>query len=224
MVALMALVTLVTAGAGTVLAAAPQADEVVFDAVVTVHWADPDHGPMAGAVVRIFWYHHIDDIHGIVPLGDPIDASGNATIVGVPRPAPGSDPVFLDIFGDLQTSTIDDAGCTRFEGWSAQERGVTAALALDLVLETSARSLSVNCPNPTPRPVPAVVGFPPQGGNVAGVTGRPQITPPATDMPDEPARPVESPLLLCLLALIAMASFVVPTASLAVVRRHSLDR
>jgi hypothetical protein len=218
-VALLATLTLITGGAGTVLAADPQ-DDVVFDGVVTVHWADGDHGPMAGAVVRVFFYHDGDPIPGIVPLGDPMDAAGVAVVTGVPRPAQGSTPLFLDIRGDLRTSTIDEEGCTRFESWLAQAKGVPAGVAVDVVLETESQSLQLNCPNSTPRPVPGVVGFPPSSGNVAGVTSRPQITPPATDVTGRGA-PAESPVLPALLTLFALAAMVVPAASLALGRRNS---
>ena len=220
--ALAAMVTLSTGGAGAVLAADPQADDVVFDGVVTVHWTDSDHGPMAGAVIRVLFYHDGDPIPGIVPLGDPMDASGVAVITGVPRPAEGSTPLFLDVRGDLRTSTIDDAGCTRFESWLAQAKHVTAGLTVDVVLETESKSVQVvNCPDPTPRPTPGVVGFPPAG--VAGVTGRPQITPPATDVTGR-ATPGESPVVPGLLALLALAAIVVLAASVSFARRDPRDR
>jgi hypothetical protein len=207
---------MITGGAGTVLAAD------VFDGAVTVHWSDSDHGPMAGAVIRIFYYHDGDPIPGIVPLGDPMDASGTVVITGVPRPAEGSTPLFLDIRGDLRTSTIDDAGCTRIESWLAQAKHVSAGLAVDVVLETESKSLQVvNCPDTTPRPTPGVVGFPPAG--VAGVTGRPQITPPATDGTGG-ATPPESPLIPAILALLDLATIVVLTAAIALTRRDRRAR
>jgi hypothetical protein len=224
-VALAAVLTLITVGAGAVLAADPQADEVVFDGVVTVHWADIDHGPMAGAVVRVFYYNDGNSIPGIVPLGDPMDADGLAVITGVPLAAPGSTPLLLDIRGDLRTSTIDEEGCTRIEGWLAQAKSVPAGLAVDVVLETEAQSRQLNCPDPATRPSPGVVGFPPSSsGNILGATGRPQITPPATDVTGGGAPPVESPPLPAILALVVLATMVVPAASLAFVQRYSRHR
>ena len=195
-------------------------DPVLFDGVVTVHWADADDGPMAGAVVRIFYYHAGDDIHGIVPLGAPMNANGVAVISRAPRAAEGAAPLLLDVFGELETSTTDEAGCTRFEGWSAQQTAVSAGLAIDVVLTTGAKSLFVNCPNPTLHPAPVVGGAPlPPAGNVLGATGRPQVTPPDTDAaPSLTDAEATSPFVPLLLALVALAAIVAPAGSLAFAR------
>ena len=225
-VALLAMLALFTGGAGAVLAADPQADPVVFDGVVTVHWADADDGPMSGAVVRIFFYHAGDEIQGIVPLGAPLDAKGEAVITGVPRAADGAEPLLLDVFGDLETSTIDEAGCTRFEGWSAQQRAVSAGVSVDIVLETSTKSLHINCPNPTRRPAPIVVGVPAApAGSVLGATSRPQVTPPDTDAATDPTEVVGvAPFVPVLLALLGLTAALAPVSSLAFARIRPATR
>ena len=222
-VGLLATTTLLISGAGSAFAADPQADTVVFDGVVTVHWADADDGPMVGAVIRIFFYHAGDEIQGIVPLGSPLDAQGTAVITGAPRAAEGTPPLFLDVFGDLHTSTIDEAGCTRLEGWSAEKQTVSAGDSVDVVLETGAKSLQVNCPDATPRPAPNVVGVRPSGsGSVLGATGRPQVTPPDTDAAAGPTEPVgQTPSVAPLLALLALAATLLPVGSLAFSRARS---
>lgn len=228
-VALSALLILFTGGADLALGADPQADDVVFDAVVSVHWVDSDHGPMEGATVRIFFYHDGDPIPGIVPLGDPIDADGNAVITDAPRPAEGSTPLLLDVFGDLTTSTIDEQGCTRIESWSAQQKGVTADLAVDVVLLTSAQSVSVNCPDATPTPsatatdpgAPTPTTPPTPASSVLGATGQPPITPPATDATGGTAAPTESPFVAVFLALVALAVVFLPASSRTYARRYS---
>ncbi len=225
-VALLAMLSLFTGGAGAVLAAAPQADTVVFDGVVTVHWADADDGPMTGAIVRIFFYHPGDEIPGIVPLGAPLDAQGRAVITGVPRAAEGAEPLLLDVFGDLETSTIDEAGCTRFEGWSAQQSAVAADVSVDVDLETSTKSLHVNCPTATTRPAPIVIGVrPAPAGTVLGATGRPQITPPDTDAAIRPTDAVgEAPFVPILLGLLALTAAVAPVSALAFARTRPAAR
>jgi hypothetical protein len=223
--ALSALLFLFTGALGA-LAAEPQAGDVVFDGVVTVHWADADHGPMAGAVVRIFYHHEGDPIPGIVPLGAPMGADGVTVITGVARPAEGAEPLALDIFGDLDTSTIDEAGCTSFESWSAQLTGVPAGPTIDVTIETSAQGSFVNCPNPTIRPAPVVVGVPPAStGGVQGATGRPQITPPATDGVRGSVAPASgTPLLPALLALLALAVVLAPAGARSIAHHRTASR
>ncbi len=237
-VALSALLLLFTGAAGAVLAADPQSNDVVFDGVATVHWADSDHGPMEGAVVRISFYHDGDEMPGIVPLGPLMDADGVAVITGVPRPAEGATPLFLDVRGDLQTSTIDEAGCTRIESWLAQSKGVAADLTVDVFLETEAQSLQLNCPAQTPTPTPGAVdptptptptatpgavdptptASPSSSGDVLGATGLPQVTPPATDATGGHPAPSESPFVPALLALVALAVILTSAATLPVAR------
>ena len=208
---------LAMAGAGAVVAADPTAADVVMDGVVTIHHVDADDGPMAGATVRVSWYREGDEIHAILPAVT-LDAAGTAVVTGVPRPNEGAAPVLLDVRSDRATATVDAAGCTQYESWLAESRAVPSGPAVDVVLSTSLKSIEVNCPEPTPTPDavdPAPTAAATRGGAVLGATGRPQITPPATDAVDgRGAAPAASPFVPILLALVALASLLVPVASL----------
>jgi hypothetical protein len=226
-VALTAGLIMSIAGAGAALAADPTTD-VVADGVVTVTWIDPDEGPIAGASIEISYYRDGDENHGSLPAATT-DSDGAIVISGVPRPAEGAAPLLLDIRGELSTATIDDAGCTTTEGWQAQSKGVAAALAVDVVLSSSTKSISVACPEPTP--TPDVVDPPPTpdptatpGGAVLGATGQPQVTPPATDAVAGSAGPAGSPFMPVLLALVGLAVLVVPATSLAFARAQARPR
>ena len=209
------------AGVGAALAADPTSN-VVADGVVTVTWIDPDDGPIAGASIEISFYHEGDENRESLPAATT-DVDGAVVIPAVPRPAEGALPLVLDIRGELSVATVDDAGCTTTEGWQAESNGVAAALAVDVVLSSSTKSISVTCPEPTP--TPDVVDPPPTpdptatpGGAVLGATGRPQVTPPATDAVDGSAGPAGSPFMPVLLALVALAVLIVPATSFAFAR------
>ncbi len=238
-VALTAGLIMSIAGAGAALAADPTTD-VVADGVVSVTWVDPDDGPMAGASIEISFYHEGDENPGSLPAATT-DSDGAVVITGVPRPAEGALPLLLDIRGELATATIDDAGCTTSEGWLAESKGVTAALAVDVVLSSDTKSISVTCPEPTPTPddvdptptpdptatpdvdpTPAPTATP--GGAVLGATGMPQVTPPATDAVGGSAEPAGSPFMPVFLALVGLAVLIVPATSLALARAQARPR
>lgn len=240
-VALTAGLMISMASAGAVLAGEPAPDDVVMDGVVTVTWVDPDDGPMAGASIQITFYHEGDESPASLPAAI-MGSEGAVVIAGVPRPAEGATPLLLDIRGDRSVATVDDAGCTTLEGWQAESRGLASDLAIDVVLASETKSISVNCPEPTPTPdvvdptptpeptaTPDVIQPTPaptatQGGAVLGATGLPQVTPPATDAVGGPAEPSASQSFPVLLALVALAMIVVPATSLAFARRHSGPR
>lgn len=135
------------AGAGSVLAADPAADGIVFDGVVRVQWVDRVDGVMAGAAVRVFFYHDGDPFPGIVGGTFITNGRGVAIITGVPRAIEGADPVLLDIRADLATSTLDDAGCTTYQSWIAQRSGLTSRPIASVLLQTTSRTWPVvNCP------------------------------------------------------------------------------
>jgi len=226
-VALTAGLTMSIAMAGAALAADPTTD-VVADGVVTVTWIDPDDGPMVGASIEISFYHEGDENRESLPAATT-DSDGAVVITGVPRPAEGALPLLLDIRGELATATVDDAGCTTTEGWQAESKGVVATLAVDVVLSSSTKSISVTCPEPTPTPevvdpTPAPDPTATPGGAVLGATGRPQVTPPATDAVDGSAGPAGSPFMPVLLALLGLAVLIVPATSLAFARAQQRPR
>jgi hypothetical protein len=213
--------------AGAALAADPTTD-VVADGVVTVTWIDPDDGPIAGASIEISFYHEGDENRESLPAATT-DADGAVVIPAVPRPAEGASPLLLDIRGELAIATVDEAGCTTTEGWQAESKGVAAALAVDVVLSSSTKSISVRCPEPTP--TPDIVDPPPTpdptatpGGAVLGATGRPQVTLPATDAVDGSAEPAGSPFMPVFLALVGLAVLIVPATSLAFARAQARPR
>ena len=226
-VALTAGLIMSMAGVGAALAADPTTD-VVADGVVTVTWIDSDDGPIAGASIEISFYHEGDENRVSLPAAIT-DADGAVVIPAVPRPAEGAAPLLLDIRGEFATETVDDAGCTTLEGWQAASTGVAAALAVDVVLSSSTKSISVTCPEPTatpeivdPTPAPDPTATP--GGAVLGATGRPQVTLPATDAVADPAGPAGSPFMPVLLALIGLTVLVVPATSLAFARAQARER
>lgn len=228
-VALTAGLIMSMAGVGAALAADPTTD-VVADGVVTVTWIDPDDGPIAGASIEISFYHEGAENRESLPAATT-DSNGAVVIPAVPRPAEGALPLLLDIRGEFATETVDDAGCTTLEGWQAESTGVAAALAVDVVLSSSTKSISVTCPELTPTPPPDVVVPPPTpdptetpGGAVLGATGVPQVTLPATDAVADPAGPAGSPFMPVLLALVGFAMLIVPATSLAFARAQARPR
>ncbi len=205
-----------------------------MDGVVTVTWVDPDDGPMAGASIQLSFYHEGDESPASLPAAI-MGSDGAVVISGVPRPAEGAAPLLLDIRGDRSTATVDDAGCTTLEGWRAEATGVEADLAVEVALASETKSISVNCPEPTPTPdvveptptpeptaTPDVIQPTPAptatGGGVLGAVGTPGVTPPETDAVARPATPTGSPSVPILLVLAALAMFLVPAASLAFAR------
>ena len=139
--------------AGTTLAADPPVPNDVADAVVSVTWVDAEDGPLAGASIVVAWYHEGDPGPGFLPAVTT-DASGVAVISGVPRAGDGGAPVFLDVRGDLATSTVDEDGCTVLTTWLATSAGVLSAVETSVTLETELESLNIDCPEPTPTPTP----------------------------------------------------------------------
>jgi hypothetical protein len=225
------------AGPGVVLAVEP--GDMVSDGTVTVHWVDPSDGPMAGASIVVSYYHEGDASPVALPAGTT-DGAGDATVLGVPRPAEGAAPVLLDIRGDLSTATVDDAGCTTYEDWVAETTGVASGLTVDVVLVSDTKGISVSCPEPTPTPVvdptptptevvdptptpAAPTPAPSPTGGVLGAVGTPAVTPPSTSVMDVPASPAASPSLPALLVLVGVAVLLTPAATL-VLARHRPNR
>jgi hypothetical protein len=188
-----------TLGAGPAAAADPPTD-VVLDAVATVHQADPDEGPIAGATITITIYR--DPSAPIQTVTATTDAGGDATLGGLARPADGSSPVLVDVRSDRTRSVVDAHGCTETSSWSSEKAGLVGGPTMDIVLDPAAKSISIDCPEPT--------------GAVQAATGRPQITPPSTDAEPGAAR-VEgrAPFLPFLLVLLGAAAVAVPLRGLA---------
>jgi hypothetical protein len=197
-------------GAGPAAAADPPAD-VVLDAVVTVHQVDPDEGPIAGATVTLTAYRTA--AAPIQAVTATTNASGDATLSGVARATDGAPAVLLDVRSDKTSSRVDANGCTETASWSSETAGLTAGPTTDIVLEPAAKSISFDCPEPS--------------GQVQAATGRPQITPPSTDLAPGAAR-VEgrTPFLPILLVLLGAAASTVPLRGLAAApgRRHGRFR
>jgi hypothetical protein len=232
-VALAAGVILSMVGAGSAMAG----DDIVFDGVVTVHWVDPDDGPIAGATIRLIYYHAGDEIPSILPGTFTLDAAGDLVIIGVPRMAEEAEPLLLDVRGDMATSTVDEGGCVTVKSWLAETREIPSGLQVDVMLETDSESMNVNCPEPTPtpdaeptptptatldpEPTPAATPTASASGGVLGATGLPQVTPPETDAVAGPSVPARSPFVPVFLALVTVAALLVPAASLALARARS---
>ncbi len=229
---------LILALSGAAMAADPQASEVVEDGTVTIHHVDPDDGPIAGARIRLFSYH-VGAPFPIQILSATTDADGAAEITGVARAADGSDPVLLDISSNLETSRVDEAGCTVFEGWLAQSTALVSAASLDVMLESTSKSISLNCPEPTPTPevdptpTPKVDPTPTPdsptpstgpGGGVLGTVGTPAITPPDTATVAASDGPSGSPFVPAFLLLVAIALVTVPVATVKRVRATTSQR
>jgi hypothetical protein len=195
-------------GAGPAAAADPPAD-TVLDAVVTVHQADPDEGPIAGATVTLTAYR--DPGAPIQTVTATTNASGDATLSGVARATDGAPAVLLDVRSDKTSSFVDPNGCTQTASWSSEKAGLTAGSTTAIVLEPAAKSISLDCPEPN--------------GQVQAATGRPQITPPSTDVAPGAAR-VEgrTPFLPILLVLLGAAAATVPLRGLAAAPGHGHRR
>src|SRR5580765_3140024 len=133
-------------GAGPAAAADPPVD-VVLDAVVTVHQVDPDEGPIAGATITVTAYR--DRTAPIQNVTATTNASGDATLSGVARATDGAPEVLLDIRTDKTSSLVDANGCTQTASWSAEKAGLAAGRTTDVVLDTAAKSISLDCPEPT---------------------------------------------------------------------------
>ena len=195
-------------GAGPAAAADPPTD-VVLDAVATVHQADPDEGPIAGATITITVYR--DQSSPIQIVTATTNASGDATLSGIARPADGASPVLLDIRSDRTRSFVDANGCTETSSLSSEKAGLAAAPTMDIVLDPAAKSISIDCPEPT--------------GAVQAATGRPQITPPSTDVAPGAARAEgRAPLLPIILVLLCAAAGTVPLRGLAAAPGHRRRR
>jgi hypothetical protein len=140
-------------GASAALAAAPTETDLVYDGVVTVQWSDPVDGPMDRAAVWVTSYRD-PTAFPIQMLPGTMDAAGLVVITGVARPDAGADPVFLDVRADLDTATLDAAGCMVFIDRLAETKGILSEPVVDVVLTTSVRNEVVNCPDPTATPAP----------------------------------------------------------------------
>ena len=191
-------------GAGPVAAADPPSD-VVLDAVVSVHQADPDEGPIAGATITITVYR--DPSAPIQTVTATTNASGDATLGGLARSAEGASPVLFDVRSDRTRSVVDAKGCMETSSWSSQKAGLAAGPTVDIVLDPAAKSISIDCPEPT--------------GAVQAATGRPQITPPSTDAaPGAAGAEGHAPLLPIILMLLCAAAATVPLRGLAAAPGH----
>lgn len=210
------------------LAADPPADppaDVVLDAVIVVHHVDAFDGPIAGATITVTSYRVPDA--PIQVASATTDHQGAATLAGIARPADGAGPVLLDVRSDLVSTTVDEAGCIEIASWYAGESAIPALATVEILLDSTAKSVEISCPEPTeppadtePSPEPEPTAEPSAGG-VLAATGRPQITPPSTDTGDgATASASGSPAVPGMLAVLGLFA----GAVLAAVRRRGISR
>lgn len=150
--------------------------DILLDGVVTIVHVDAADGPIAGAAITVSTFR--DPGTPIQVLSATTDGDGRALVGGVARAADGAAPVHLDVRSDLASTIVNDAGCSETVSWSATA-STTAAASVEVVLDSTAKSVVIDCPEPEPVE-PSVVPEAPDGG-VLAATSRPQITPPATD-------------------------------------------
>lgn len=220
-------VGLLLAPAGA-LAADPPAEppaDVVLDAVVVVRHVDAFDGPIAGATITITSYRVPDA--PIQVASATTDDEGAATLAGIARPADGAGPVLLDVRSDLVSTTVDETGCTEIASRSASESAIPVGATVEVLLDNTAKSVEISCPEPTEAPVdsePSPDPDPPaepSAGGVLAATGRPQITPPSTDAEEGAAASTSrSPAVPGMLAVLGLFA----GAVLAAVRRRGISR
>lgn len=204
----------------SVALAADAPADVMLDGVVTVVHVDAEDGPIAGATVTIATYR--DPAAPIQVLNATTDGNGRAEVSGVARAADGATPVLLDVRSDLAASVLNEAGCTETASWFAAA-ATTAGPSVAVVFDSSSKSVVIDCPEPTAEPeapvVPTSIPNGP-GGGVLAATGRPQLTPPATDTIGVPAGSTSGGSgLVGVLAALTTVGFVVVTAARSAVRR-----
>jgi hypothetical protein len=165
---LAAVALLLLAGATT---PARAADDLVSDALLTVHVLDEDGGGLAGAEVRITAWR---DGAAIGARGGLAGSDGSVTFDGLPRALDGSS-VSLDVVARLATSWRDGDGCTHEDARTGTATGLVTGIDTSVEVTTDAAS-SVVCdvvwPGPTASPV----------APAAGATHEPTLTPPPTDV------------------------------------------
>jgi hypothetical protein len=197
---LAAILVLAVAPAG-VAAADPSGDPVVnataiaFDATLTVHYTDAvTLLAVGGAAV------HVTARQGDAVLGAydaTADAAGVAVIPGLPRETGVGDAVQLDVVADKDTTSTDaESGCTISESWHAERTALavdSAAVELSFADDEQQATSSITCPGPDP------------SGEVDAATGRPHITPPATDTHAAGTNPTSGGTFLVVGLLVALA-------------------
>lgn len=218
-------------GTGSALAvdppAAPPAD-VLLDAVVTVRHVDELDGPVAGATITVSSYR--DPALPIQVVTSTTDDAGLAVVEGIARPVDGAPPVHLDVRSDLVVSVVNGDGCTETSSWLASAALVPSAAAVEVDLDSTAKSIEIACPEPPEPPEPTdppaepVDPAPtaePSAGGVLAATGRPQLTPPATDAGADGSAPQStSPAVAGMIAVLVLFA----GAVLAEIRRRTISR
>jgi hypothetical protein len=206
-VALMAVLLAAVAGPSAAVLAAEPPPGVVFDGSVTVtvsgatfNRANPI-GPLVGATVRLKVLRAGDEPEAdrlIQTLTATTDTAGIAAFGGVGRQA-GDGPAIL-LVADAHLDGPDEGGimpsCFTQYSWDAAPVVAEAGLQVSIELADAAPSSSFWCVQVTPPP----------DGAVLAATGRPQVTPPATDVgSSEPASGAAGPAIAGLLVVAALA-------------------
>lgn len=163
--------------------AADEPPDVMLDGIVTIVHVDATDGPIGGATVTVSSYR--DPAAPIQVLTATTDGDGSATLSGVARAADGAAPVLLEVRSDLASTVVTGAGCTETASWYATA-STTAGPSVEIVLDSTSKSVVIDCPEPAP--VEPTVAPQAPGGGVLAATGRPQLTPPATDTLGAPSR------------------------------------
>lgn len=215
-------------GAGTALAVDPPAappSDVLLDGVVTVRHVDELDGPVAGATITVSSYR--DPAMPIQVVTSTTDDVGLAVLEGIARPVDGAPVVHLDVRSDLVVSVVNGNGCTETSSWLASVALVPSAATVEVELDSTAKSIEIACPepvDPTEPPAEPVDPAPttePSAGGVLAATGRPQLTPPATDTgADGSGSQPTSPAVAGMIAVIVLFG----GAVLAEVRRRTISR
>lgn len=228
-------------GLGSALAADPPAAppaDVLLDGVVTVRHVDELDGPLAGSTITVSSYR--DPALPIQVVTATTDDTGLAVLEGIARPADGAPGVHLDVRSDLVVSVVNADGCIETSSWLASAMLVPSAAAVEVTLDSTGKSIEIECPEPTeppaeptepptPEPSEPPAAEPtdpaptpePSAGGVLGATGRPQVTPPATDTgPDGAASGPRSPAVPGMIAVLTLFG----AAVLAELRRRGISR
>ena len=172
-----AAVMLLSAAVPAFAIAAEPGETVALDATLTVRFIDAvTLLPVDAANV------HVTARQGDAVLGEydgMTNVEGAAVLTGLPIETGSGPAVLLQVTADKATTFEDtESGCLLAESWHAERVDVAVdgpAVEVAFGIDEQNSTSSITCPDTT---VPS--------GGVGGVIGRPQITPPATDIEASP--------------------------------------
>jgi hypothetical protein len=123
----------------------PTATDVAHDgtlAVVVVDWLHARPEPVAGADVEVA---AVRDGTVVGTASAVTDASGVASLIGVPRATAGS-PVELHVAARRSQEWVDAEGCARGESWTGEAAVVQSGVGASVELEVAHASSMVCLP------------------------------------------------------------------------------